>query len=570
VLTSIARQASRSANPGSSRHVSKKVKNILFIMCDQLRWDYLSCYGHPCLATPNIDGLAARGVRFTRAYVQSPICGASRMSTYTGRYVQSHGAAWNGFPLKVGEMTMGDYLRPLGMRTALVGKTHMEADVEGMARLGIDPQSIIGVRVAECGFEPYERDDGLHGMGPDGARYSPRRPRYNSYLNDKGYDGENPWHDWANAAAGEGNALASGWAMRHARKPARVREEDSETPYMTRRGIDFMREAGDTPWCLHLSYIKPHWPYMAPAPYNDMYGPDDVIAAVRSPDERRDPHPVYRAFMDHDVSKTFSRDEVRAEVIPVYMGLIKQIDDQMGVLFRDMQAHGLFDNTMIVFTSDHGDYLGDHWLGDKDFFHDASVKVPLIIYDPSPAADTTRGSVCDELVEAIDLAPTFLAVAGADPAQQSHRLEGRSLLPLLHGERPAAWRPFTVSEYDYGMVPASAKLGIAPRDARLFMIADKRWKLIHAVGFRPMLFDLVRDPQELHDLATDPKHAGECARLSAALAQWGLRGSQRTTRSEQQIDNARGKAARRGILIGVWDEADIPAELWSGYLRDRR
>jgi len=550
--------------------VSKKAKNILFIMCDQLRWDYLSCYGHPRLKTPNIDALAARGVRFTRAYVQSPICGASRMSTYTGRYVQSHGAAWNGFPLKVGEMTMGDYLRPLGMRTALVGKTHMEADVEGMQRLGIDPDSIIGVRVAECGFEPYERDDGLHGMGPDGIRYSPRRPRYNSYLNDKGYDGENPWHDWANAADGEGNALASGWAMRHARKPARVREEDSETPYMTRRGIDFIREAGDTPWCLHLSYIKPHWPYIAPAPYNTMYGPGDVIPAVRSESERRDPHPVYRAFMAHDVSKTFSRDEVRAEVIPVYMGLIKQIDDQMGVLFGYMQEHGLFDNAMIVFTADHGDYLGDHWLGDKDFFHDASVKVPLIVYDPSTDADATRGRVCDELVEAIDLAPTFLEIAGGDPAQQSHRLEGRSLLPLLRGERPPAWRPFTISEYDYGMMPASAKLGLKPRDARLFMIADKRWKLIHAIGFRPMLFDRVNDPDELHDLGADPAHADQCERLSAALAQWGLRVSQRTTRSEQQIDNARGKAARRGILIGVWDETDIPAELWSGYLGDKR
>src|SRR5271167_2633123 len=276
--------------------------------------------------------LAARSVRFTRAYVQSPICGASRMSTYTGRYVQSHGAAWNGFPLRVGEMTMGDYLRPLGMRTALVGKTHMEADAEGMQRLGIDPQSIVGVRVAECGFEPYERDDGLHGMGPDGARYSPKRPRYNSYLNDKGYDGENPWHDWANAAAGEGNSLASGWAMRHARKPARVREEDSETPYMTRRGIDFMREAGNEPWCLHLSYIKPHWPYMAPAPYNNMYTADDVIDPVRAESERTDPHPVLREFMAARVSHSFSREEVRREVIPVYMGLIKQIDDQMGLL----------------------------------------------------------------------------------------------------------------------------------------------------------------------------------------------------------------------------------------------
>ena len=141
-------------------------------MCDQLRWDYLSCTGHPRLHTPNIDALAARGVRFTRAYVQSPVCGASRMSFYTGRYVASHGATWNGVPLKVGEMTLGDYLRPLGLRTVLVGKTHMRADVEGMQRLGIDPQSIIGVRVAECGFDPYERDDGLHAMGPDG-RYDP-------------------------------------------------------------------------------------------------------------------------------------------------------------------------------------------------------------------------------------------------------------------------------------------------------------------------------------------------------------------------------------------------------------
>ena len=89
-------------------------RNILFIMCDQLRWDYLSCYGHPHLQTPNIDALAARGVRFTRAYVQSPVCGPSRMSFYTGRYVASHGATWNGVPLKVGEMTLGDYLRPLG------------------------------------------------------------------------------------------------------------------------------------------------------------------------------------------------------------------------------------------------------------------------------------------------------------------------------------------------------------------------------------------------------------------------------------------------------------------------
>ncbi len=547
--------------------MTRRIRNILFIMCDQLRWDYLSCYGHPTLATPNIDGLAARGVRFSRAYVQSPVCGASRMSFYTGRYVSSHGASWNGVPLKVGEMTLGDYLRPLGVQTVLVGKTHMRADREGMERLGIDPGSIIGVRVAECGFDPYERDDGLHGLGPDG-RYDPLMPRYNRYLNDKGYGGDNPWHDWANAADGEGNRLASGWAMRHARKPARVAEEDSETPYMTRRAMDFMAEAGERPWCLHLSYIKPHWPYIAPAPYNSMYGPSDVVPVVRSEEERRDPHPVYAQFMDLRVSRTFAKPGVREEVVPVYMGLVKQIDDQLGRLFAFMGQRGLLDNTLIVFTSDHGDYLGDHWLGEKDLFHEPSVKVPLIVCDPSPEADGARGTTCDALVEAIDLVPTFIDAVGGDAGGQSHRLEGRSLLPLLRGERPARWRRYAVSEYDYALMPVAEKLGRQPSEARLFMVADARWKLVHAPGFRPMLFDLETDPNELCDLGADPAYEGERQRLSAALHAWGLRQSQRTTLSDQQIRDRRGKSQRRGILIGVWDESEVPDELWSKYLGD--
>jgi arylsulfatase A-like enzyme len=547
--------------------MSRRTKNILFIMCDQLRWDYLSCYGHPRLATPNIDKLATKGVRFTRAYVQSPVCGSSRMSFYTGRYVQSHGATWNGVPLKVGEMTLGDYLRPLGVDCVLVGKTHMRADQEGMERLGIDPNSIIGVRVAECGFDPYERDDGLHGVGPDG-RYDSQVPRYNRWLNEKGYSGDNPWHDWANAAEGEGNRLASGWAMRHARKPARVAEADSETPYMTRRAMDFIEEAGDKPWCLHLSYIKPHWPYIAPAPYNAMYGASDVLPVIRSEEERRDPHPLLAEFMERRVGKTFARDEVREEVIPVYMGLINQIDDQLGLLFAFMRERGLFENTLIVFTSDHGDYLGDHWMGEKDLFHEPSVKIPLIICDPSDAADAGRGTTCDELVESIDLIPTFLQSLGTDPGEQSHRLEGRSLVPFLDGSGAAQWRRFAISEYDYSLQPFSAKLGIEPRDAQLFMVADKRWKLIHAPGFRPMLYDLATDPNELRDLGTDPQFEAERQRLMAALNAWGLRLSQRTTLSEQQMRDRRGKSQGRGILIGVWDESDVPDELWSRYQGD--
>jgi arylsulfatase A-like enzyme len=544
--------------------VTRAIRNVLFIMCDQLRFDYLSCAGHPTLQTPNIDALAARGVRFTRAYVQSPICGPSRMSFYTGRYMHSHGSTWNGVPLKVGELTMGDYLRPRGVQTVLVGKTHMAADTEGMERLGISRDSIIGVRTSECGFDPYERDDGLRGHDGSGSG-NRTRTRYDRYLNEQGYAGENPWHDWANSAEGEGGGLASGWAMRHARKPARVKEEDSETPYMTRRAIEFIQQHSDKPWCLHLSYIKPHWPYVAPAPYNDMYGPNHLIPVVRSEGERQDPHPVYREFMQRRVSRTFVRDEVRDEVVPVYMGLIKQIDDQMGVLFRFLAENGYFENTMIVFTSDHGDYLGDHWLGEKELFHEPSVKIPLIVYDPSVAADATRGTTCDELAEGIDLVPTFLEAFGGDPAQETHRLEGRSLMPLIHGRVPEAWRSAVVSEYDYSSQSTAAALGVAPADARMFMLADRNWKYIHAIGFRPMLFDLAADPQELRDLGADPGYAEVRQRFEALLQRWALRQSQRLTRSDQQIRNMRGSAEKRGILIGVWDEGDVAPEAWARY-----
>ena len=159
--------------------------------------------------------------------------------------------------------------------------------------------------------------------------------------------------------------------------------------------------------------------------------------------------PVYEAYTQMSVSQNFARPEARAAVLQAYMGLIKQIDDQLGQLFAFMDERGLTDHTMIVFTSDHGDYLGDHWLGEKSWFHDASVKVPLIIVDPSPTADGTRGTTCKALVEAIDLLPTFIeAYGGTVPA---HRLEGRSLKPLINGEgnTPADWRTFAVSEVDY-------------------------------------------------------------------------------------------------------------------------
>jgi arylsulfatase A-like enzyme len=533
-----------------------QIRNILFIMYDQLRHDYLSCAGHPSLRTPNLDRLAGMGVRFSRAYVQSPVCGASRMSFYTGRYVHSHGAAWNNFPLKVGEMTLGDHLRPLGMDCWLVGKTHMQVDAAGMARLGLAPDSIIGARVSECGFDVWTREDGLVAKGPDGF-YDTKRSPYNEWLKSQGYPGDNPWHTHANSGRAADGTLASGWLLKNARLPATIAEPDSETPWLTDRCIDFLASpAADKPWLCHLSYIKPHWPYIVPEPYASMYGPQDVAPAIRDPGEREEAHPVYAAFMSNPMGQTFSRDEVRATVIPAYMGLIAQCDDHLGRLLDHLAATGRMEDTMIVVTSDHGDYLGDHWLGEKDLFHDPSVRVPLIIYDPSSSADATRGTVCPALVESIDLAATFVEAAGGTSPR--HIVEGRSLLPFLRGAEPEGWREVVISEYDYSATMMAQWLNIRPRDARLFMVFDGRWKMMHAEGgFRPMLFDLRHDPAELRDLGADPDHAEIRAMLYDHLARWARRQSQRTTISDDEILGKRGKSRRKGILLGVWDKDEL-------------
>ena len=521
-----------------------KVRNILFIMADQLRADYLSCYGHPHLETPNLDALAGKGVRFDRAYVQSPVCGPSRMSFYTGRTAFSHGATWNFVPLPIGEVTLGDHLGAHGIRTALVGKTHMIPDLPGMERVGLAPDSERGLIISECGFEPYERDDGEHPhpkADPDLA--------YNRYLREQGYEGANPWNDYANSGAGPDGELHEGWYMRNAPLAARVAEEHSETAYMTDRALEFLGEQGEAPWCLHLSYIKPHWPYIAPAPYHAMYGHNQILPALRDERERRDPHPVYGAFMNHNASEAFSREEVRAAVIPAYMGLIKQIDDHLGRVFRLLEETGRMEDTMIVFTSDHGDYLGDHWLGEKELFHEQAARIPMIVYDPDAEADAARGAVDDRFIEAIDLVPTFLEACGIEIP--THIIEGRSALWRLRGKAGEV-RDHAYSELDYAFYKARVELGVDPHEARLFMIRTEEWKYVHALGFGAQLFDLRNDPSEFVDLGRDPGYAATRDALHCMLFERIGRRKNRVGITTEGVRQRTDGAHKHGTMIGYW------------------
>jgi len=524
--------------------------NVLWIMADQLRWDYLSCYGAKHINTPNLDWLASRGMRYDQAYVQSPICGPSRMSFYTGRYVRSHGSTWNGFPLRVGEPTLGDHLRQMGVKCSLVGKTHMTPDIDGMKRLGIEPESTIGALVSECGFDVFVRDDGLNP-----TIYPMRHAEdYDRYLRDHGMDGDNPWEEWANSAEGPNGEILSGWMLENAPFAARVPKEHSETAWLTTRGIDYMKAQGEQPWLCHLSYIKPHWPYLAPAPYNAMYSAENLPAVNRTDAERMSNHPLMKAWMDMRVSQSFSSEEVRNLVAPVYMGLIKELDDQMGRLFAYLKEAGRMEDTMIVFCSDHGDNMGDHWMGEKDLFHDCSARVPMIIYDPRSQADAGRGTSCNHLIEGVDLVPTFLDFFGGDKIP--HILEGRSLQPLLH-QQSTDWRSYCVSEYDYSTRDARRALQVDQNDARLAMIFDGRWKYIHVEKMRPMLFDLKTDPKEVIDLGDDPAFADQIARLSALHFEWTRQHHNRITRSAEIVESMTDGKEPPGILIGYRNRQEI-------------
>jgi arylsulfatase A-like enzyme len=518
------------------------IRNVLFIMVDQLRWDHSAGGGHPFLKTPNLDALAARGVRFGQAYVQSGICGPSRMSYYTGRHVSSHGATHNRVPLSVGEVTLGWHLRQSGRTLSLVGKTHVMPDAHGMKRLQLDGQNDLKALLDEGWFTLVDRHDGHHAE-PDSG--------YAHWLRRQGYDSADPWTDYVISVQDAQGAVRSGWKMRNAHLPARVREEHSETAYTTDMALDFMARQGEQPWVLHLSYVKPHWPYIAPAPYHAMYSAAQCLPVSRHPAERGEgAHPMLRAWQHEEVSENFQNDACIATVRPAYQGLIAQLDHHLGRVWAAMEQLGRWRDTLVVFCSDHGDYLGDHWLGEKELFHDCIQRVPFLLYDPSPAADATRGTSDERFVQAIDVVPTILDALDLDPAE--HLVEGRSLLGLTRGTA-TAWRDAVVSELDWTFRGARRRLGHPTGQHHAWMLRDARWKYVHwTSGHRPQLFDLQADPQEFFDLGADPAQEPIRAAAREKLLAWFTSLKRRTTLSWAEAEFRTDRHKQAGVFLGEW------------------
>jgi arylsulfatase A-like enzyme len=250
------------------------------------------------------------------------------------------------------------------------------------------------------------------------------------------------------------------------------------------------------------------------------------------------------------VAENFARDETVSTVRPAYQGLIAQLDHHLGRVWDTMERLGRWRDTLVVFCSDHGDYLGDHWLGEKELFHDCIQRVPFILFDPSAEADATRGSVDHRLVEAIDVVPTMLDAMALNPAE--HLVEGRSLLPLTRG-REIEWRDAAFSELDWTFRGARRRLGLPTGHHHAWMVRTAQWKYVHWTGgLRPMLFDLTADPDELQDLGDDPALATVRRMMRDRLLAWFSGLKRRTTLTWAEAELRTDSYKRSGVFFGEW------------------
>jgi arylsulfatase A-like enzyme len=480
-------------------------RNVLLIVVDQWRADFVPRLGARFLRTPNLDRLCREGVTFRNHVTTAVPCGPARASLLTGLYLMNHRAVQNTVPLDARHVNLGKALRSIGYDPALIGYTTTTPDPRTTG-----PRD---ARFTSLG----DLMDGFRGVGA----FEPTMDGYFGWLAQKGHRLPERREDiWL----AEGEDASPGATDR----PCRVPAELSDSAYFTERALAYLKGKGSEPWFLHLGYYRPHPPFVAPAPYHAMYRPGDMPAPVRraSPEDEARQHPLLdfylrstrqASFFERAPGQAAAMDETKVrQMRATYCGLISEVDDCLGRVFAHLDETGQWRDTLVVFTSDHGEQLGDHHLLGKVGYHDESFRIPLVVKDPDAPA-SAAGRIEDAFTESVDVMPTVLDwLGGAVP----RACDGRTLLPLLRGHRPADWRTHLFYEYDFRDVHYSrpeGDLGLAMDDCSLCVVQDGRWKYVHFAALPPLLFDLERDPRGFTDLAGDPAHAA-AARDYAQLA----------------------------------------------------
>jgi len=432
--------------------------NLVFILSDEHQRDVTGCYGNHLVRTPNIDELATRGTRFTSAYTPCPICVPARAALATGRWVHQTGSWDNAFPYHGELPSWHRRLRDAGHEVVSIGKLHFRGanDDNGFS------EEILPLHV-------------LDGVGDLlGMIRDPPAPRGNMPA--------------LAAEAGAGRSSYNDYDRDIAEYACRWIAEPS-------------RQKADKPWVLFVSFVRPHFPLIAPEEFFALY-PPDRMPWPRLRDGGKPGHPVLRAVRDCMNYDDYFEDGASVRrAIAAYYALVTYLDHNIGRVLSALRVTGLSETSRVIYASDHGDNVGARGLWGKSVMYEESAAVPFIVAGP----DVPAGQVVDAPISLVDLYRSILECAGARAPVEDKALPSRSIWPLLAGERPDRT---ILSEYH-----AAASI------TGSFMIRHGRWKYTYYVGYRPQLFDLERDLGETTDLAPDPRFTEvlkECeARLRA-------------------------------------------------------
>ncbi|MHB9031679.1 MAG: sulfatase family protein [Anaerolineae bacterium] len=468
--------------------------NIVFICADQLAAAWLGCYGSGIASTPTLDRLAASGVRFERCYATSPICAPNRATMLTGRSPVIHGIVTNNLALAADSPTYARVLQANGYRTGGFGKFHqtpMHCPLPADASfLGFDesvlsedpkwgpwitwvantyPQHLPTALAMACGWPNHPRP----AEAPLAARY--RQEILAPII------------------------TASPWGHMY---PSPLPAEVHDTTFITNLGLDFMRRHLDEhpgqPFLCHISYVDPHDPYDPPEPYAHMFRPEDMPDALPA-EWLADGNTLLSGsqveFARFD--RIYDKPDVIRQLRAYYHGSLRFMDDQVARILALLEERGIAGNTIVLFTSDHGEMLGDHGLMTKGVKpYDAGIRCPLLV-----AGGGIKPLVSDRLTCTLDLFPTFLDWAGVGSAVRPP-LEGKSFAAACQGmPEDDIWQEVSVA---YGPMET--------------VVSDDGWRLTRFLGGAPgQLFNLRSDPAEQRNLYTDPAWAAKRLELLERL-----------------------------------------------------
>ncbi len=466
--------------------------NILLIMADQLSAPFLSFHGGPA-KTPNIDRLAASGVNFTSTYSNSPLCAPARFAMMSGQLNSKIGAYDNASEFPSSIPTFAHHLRSGGYQTSLVGKMHFV----GPDQLhGFEERLTTDIYPADFGWTPNWGD-------PDGR-----------------FDW---WFHNMESVVHAGVADVSN----------QLDYDDDVAHHAIRKLRDLARTSDERPWMMTASFTHPHDPYVARQQFWDLYTDDEIPMPTvgNLPDDQIDPHSRRLRNVIAADTTDISDDQIR-NARHAYLANISYVDHHVGAMLEVLDHHNMADDTVVIFTADHGDMLGERGLWYKMSYFEHSARIPLIISRPGRPSAVNQSHA-----GLLDLAPTLLELAGIEVPDV---MDGASLVPLLN--RPTDPDRTVVGEY-------LGEGAVAP----IFMIRRGQWKFVWSRADPPQLFDLTGDPQELANLATDEAHSGTVAEFTTEiLMRWDPDAINAAVRHNQQARATVDRALRQG-RFEAWD-----------------